>query len=130
MEYVNPTFVLLMAAALCAITALTHSVLGERKIIGPLMQYDTGIMQVPLARQVTRFAWHWMSVLWLIVAAVLALAAYGDIQLPWLVFAIGSAHFVLGVADGIITRGQHVGWPLITLIGALALLAFYTTQTQ
>ena len=130
MEYVNPTYLLLWAAALCVITAATHSVLGEQRIIMPMMQYDTGVLKHPLARQVTRIAWHWMSVLWVLVGAVLAFSAYGDIQLPWFVFAIGALHLVLGVADGVITRGQHVGWPLITLIGALSLLAFYVMQTQ
>ena len=121
---------LLWAAALAAITALAHSVLGERKLIGPLLSKADGVLESTLARNVTRFAWHWTSVLWLLVAAVLALAAYGDIAMPWLVFAIGAAHFVIGIADAILTRGQHIGWPLITLVGALSLLAFYVMQTQ
>lgn len=130
MEYIDPTFLLLWAAALAAITAVIHSVLGEQRLIGPLLASDTPLMQSPLARNVTRFAWHWTTVLWLVVAAVLALSAYGDIAMPWLVFAIGSAHLVMGVADAVLTRGQHIGWPLITLVGGLSLLAFYITQTQ
>lgn len=130
MEFVNPAFVLLMAAALCVITALVHSVLGEQRLIGPMLATEAGVLESPLARSVTRFAWHWTTVLWLLVAAVLALAAYGDINAPWLVFAIGTAHLVAGVADGIYSRGQHVGWPLITIIGGLALLGFYALQTQ
>ncbi|WP_271077956.1 hypothetical protein [Aurantiacibacter sp. MUD61] len=130
LAFVNPTFVLLMAAALCAITALIHSVLGEQRLIGPILSSNAPIMESPLARNVTRFAWHWTTLLWLCIGAVLALAAYGDIDAPWLIFAIGTVHFVAGVADAVMTRGQHIGWPLITLIGALALLAFYTLQTQ
>ncbi|QZH74862.1 MAG: hypothetical protein JY451_14620 [Erythrobacter sp.] len=130
MEYVNPVFVLLMAAALCAITALVHSVLGEQRLLRPLLATNTGVMESPLARNVTRFAWHWTTVLWLLVAAVLALSAYGDIDAPWLVFAIGTAHLVFGVADAILTRGKHIGWPLMTIIGGLTLLAFYSIQTQ
>jgi len=130
MEYVNPTFVLLMAAALCAITALAHSALGEQRLLRPLLASNTGVMENPLARNVTRFAWHWTTLLWLLVAAVLALSAYGDIDAPWLVFAIGAAHFVMGVADAILTRGRHIGWPLITIIGGLTLLAFTSIQTQ
>jgi hypothetical protein len=129
LEYLNPVFIQLWAAALIVITALAHSVLGEQRLIGPLLAKADGVLESPLARNVTRFAWHWTSALWLLAAAVLALSAYGDIQLPWLVFAIGAAHFVFGVADAILTKGRHVGWPLITLAGALALLAFYLTQT-
>lgn len=130
MEYVSPAFVLLMAAALCAITAAVHSVMGEQRLIAPLQASRSGVLETPLARSVTRFAWHWTSALWLLVAAVLALCAYGEIDAPWLVFAIGTAHLVMGVADGIASRGQHIGWPLITIIGGLSLLGFYSIQTQ
>ncbi|WAT18254.1 hypothetical protein OZN62_01380 [Aurantiacibacter sp. MUD11] len=130
MEYLNPTFMLLMAAALAAITAGLHSVLGEQRLLAPLLASDAPPMQSEFARNVTRFAWHWTSVLWLCVGAVLALTAYGEIDAPWLVFGIGAVHFIMGVADAILTRGQHIGWPLITLIGGLTLLAFYTIQTQ
>ena len=67
--------------------------------------------------------------LWICVAAVLAYAAYGDVDAPWLIFTIGTVHFIAGIADAVMTRGQHIGWPLITLIGALTLLAFYVTST-
>lgn len=130
MEFLNPTFMLLMASALAAMTAMVHSILGEKRLIGPLLASDIPLMRSPLARQITRFAWHWTTLLWLSVAAVLAFAAYGDIDAPWLIFGIGAAHFVAGVADGIYTRGQHVGWPLITIIGGLVLLAYYSLQTQ
>ncbi|MBH5322522.1 hypothetical protein [Aurantiacibacter sediminis] len=129
MEYLNPTFMLLMAAALCAITALIHSVLGEHRLIGPILASGMPLMESPLARNVTRFAWHWTTVLWFCVAAVLVLAAYGDIDAPWLILGIGIAHLVAGVADAVMTRGQHMGWPLITLIGVLATLAYYVTTS-
>ncbi len=130
MEYVNPVFVLLMAAALAAITALVHSVLGEHATDRAAARRPTpGVMESPLARNITRFAWHWTTALWLLVAAVLALSAYGDIDAPWLLFAIGTAHLVLGVADAVLTRGKHIGWPLITIIGGLTLLAFYVMRT-
>ena len=130
MEYVNPAFLLLMAAALCAITALVHSVLGEQRLIQPILASGIPLMESPLARGITRFAWHWTAVLWFGVAAVLALTAYGDIDAPWLILAIGTAHLVAGLADGILTRGKHIGWPLITIIGGLTLFAYYTLQTQ
>ncbi|KLI64094.1 hypothetical protein AAV99_08765 [Aurantiacibacter marinus] len=121
---------LLMAAALAVITAAAHSVLGEQRLIGPLLGSGEGLLESPLARAVTRFAWHWTSLLWLIVAAVLALSAYGDINAPYLLLGIGAVHLAAGVADAILSRGQHIGWPLITIIGGLVLLAYYTLQTQ
>lgn len=123
-----PTFMLLMASALCVITALVHSVLGEQRLIAPILASETPIMQSALARNVTRFAWHWTSALWLLVAIALALSAYDKIASTYLLVAIGAAHVVMGLADAILTRAQHVGWPLITLIGVLTLLSVYTTQ--
>jgi len=124
----NPTFLLLMAASLCAITALAHSILGERKLIQPMLASDAAIMKHPLARSVTRFAWHWTSVLWLLVGGFLLLSAYGATDAPQLLLAVGIAHVAMGIADAILTRGQHIGWPLITIIGVLTLLALYSTQ--
>lgn len=125
LEWISPVFLLLWAAALCAITAVIHSVLGEQRLIRPMLAERAGIFDSSLARQVSRFAWHWTSVLWLLVGAALAAAAYGDITNSWLVIAIGVAHVLAGLADAALTRGQHIGWPLITLIGALTLWASY-----
>lgn len=119
LQHVSPVFLLLWAAALCAVTAVIHSVLGERKLIRPLVTTSVGTL--------IRFAWHWTSVLWLLVAALLAAAAYGDVTVPWLIFAVGAVHLVAGAADAIFTRGRHIGWPLITLIGALTLFSAYLT---
>lgn len=127
MEYLDSTFMLVMAAALCAIAAGVHSISGEQRLIGPLLTSDVAIMQSPLLRQVTRFTWRWTSALWLLVAAVLALAAYGEIAAPAIILGIGTVHLAMGIADAIVTRGRHIGWPLITVVGVLTLLAHYTT---
>lgn len=124
----NPAFLLLMAAALCVITGLIHSVQGEQRLITPLLASDAPIMQSPLARQLTRFAWHWTTALWFMVAAVLALSAHEQIDNHILLVAIGGLHVVMGLADAILTRGQHIGWPLITLIGGLTLFATFYSQ--
>ena len=125
MDYINPTFLLLWAAALCAITAAIHSVLGEQKLIGPLLASDASIMQSGFAGQLTRFAWHWTTLLWLCVAATLAFAAYGSIDAPNLLLGIGIVHVGAGLADAVLTRGRHIGWPLITIIGLLTIVAHF-----
>ncbi|APE28629.1 hypothetical protein [Aurantiacibacter gangjinensis] len=129
MEILNPTFMLLMAAALCAITALIHSIGGEKELIGPAFAIDAPLTQSPLARTILRFAWHWTTLLWFIVAAVLALMAYGDIDVPALLLGIAMTHLAAGIYSGIASRGQFIGFPLITLIGVLTLLAFQISQT-
>ena len=128
MDFNIPAFLLLMAAALCVITALAHSVLGEQRLIQPILASDMPLMQSPLARAVTRFAWHWTALLWFCVAAVLALSASGAIEVPSPLLALAPVHLVAGIGDAILSRGQHIGWPLITIIGVLTLSAHYITQ--
>ena len=119
---------LLAAGAVCVLTALVHSLLGEARLIGPMVRGRQGVMGRPLARQVVRFAWHWTSLLWLMVAAVLVSAGLGHPVDIWLLRAIGAVHLAMGLLDAVVTRGKHIGWPLIVLIGGLTLLA--TMQTR
>lgn len=119
---------LLAAGGLCVLTALVHSLLGEARLIGPMVRGRQGVLGRPFARQVVRFAWHWTSVLWLLVATVLLSAGLGHPVEIWLLRVIGAVHLAMGLLDAVITRGKHIGWPLIVLIGGLTLLA--TLQTR
>jgi hypothetical protein len=119
---------LLLAAFLCVLTAGLHSVLGERRLIGPLLNSQARIMREPLARRILRFAWHWTSVLWLCVAVVLVSAATGSFVDRTILLSIALAHIVCGLLDAVITRGKHIGWPFILAIGALTLFAVTITR--
>ncbi len=116
---------ILLAAAslLCVISAFIHSYVGEKKLIAPVISSKHGVLTDPLARQVMRFAWHWTSLLWVSVAAYLAFAAQGQIVHRPLLLGIGFIHLITGLVDGVFTRGKHIGWPPITLIGVLVLAA-------
>jgi len=49
---------LTLSAMFMLVTAVMHSVVGERRLILPLIRLNSGVMTVPLARQVLRGAWH------------------------------------------------------------------------
>lgn len=124
MENLNTDNILLLAASvLCVMTAFIHSYLGEKMLIAPLVKSSHDVMRNPLAKQVMRFAWHWTSMLWVLVAAYLVIAAQGDIAHRPLLIGIGAFHLVAGLYDGVFTRGKHIGWIPITLIGVMVLLA-------
>ena len=111
-------------AILIVATMLVHSFLGQRRIIRPLLDDGTGVMQRPLARFIVPFAWHLTSFIGLIVAAILL----GWAWMPEQALAIGLAatglvFTVSGIWDAIGSKGKHVGWPPLTLIGLLALIA-------
>ncbi len=118
-------YFLMFAAVLCVITAFIHSYFGERRLIRPLIASNHGVMSAYLARQVVRFAWHWTSLLWILVALYLVSAASGGEHTHWLVLVVGIVHLAAGCIDGIVTKGMHIGWPPITLIGILVLLGVF-----
>jgi hypothetical protein len=40
-----------------------------------------------------------------------------------LIGGIGILHLGAGLFDAVFTRGKHIGWPLLTAIGAFSLMA-------
>jgi hypothetical protein len=115
---------LFTAAVLLVVTAFAHSVLGERRLLGPLLARREGVLASDLARFILRFAWHLTSVTW----AVLALILVQLVRDPpparfWAAAATGVAFTGIGLFDAVSTRGRHVGWPLLAGIGIAALLS-------
>ena len=118
---------LTLASLLLVATMLVHSILGQRRIIRPLLDDGAGVMQKPLARFIVPFAWHLTSFIGLIVAAILLALAWMPDQAPTIaIAATGLVFMVGGIWDAIGSRGKHVGWLPLTLIGlgAFAALAF------
>lgn len=113
-----------ISAALVVITCLTHSIVGERRLIGPLMVMREGVLQHDLARQVIRFAWHLTTAIGLVVAFHLFSAgtdpSAGD---RTIVLLSGAVLAGAGLFDAIYTRGKHIGWPLLFASGLFALLS-------
>jgi len=117
---------LYLAAILIVFTALLHSIMGEKRLITPLLNSDIPLVRNEVARPVIRFAWHATSALWLIIAAFLAKMAFlKSHDNDDLILLVGVSHIVLGACDGIISKGRHVGWPPITLIGMFSILGVY-----
>ena len=100
------------------VTGLTHSIVGERKLIMPILAIDAPILQVPRARKILRFAWHFTTLL--MFASAFTIIWPGT---PHAVIGlIGTIWLAVGLFDGVYTRGEHVGWPMLTMAGATALL--------
>ena len=120
-------FALTFASLLIVVTMVVHSMLGQRRIVRPLLDHGSGIMQKPLARFIVPFAWHLTSFIGLIVAAILLAWAWTPGQAVTIgLAATGVVFTVSGIWDAIGSKGQHVGWPPLTLIGlsAFAAMAF------
>jgi len=113
---------LLMAALLLIITSAVHSVVGERRLIGPVLAHHDGILKSPLARFILRFAWHITSVAWLVIALVLLALVLDPTSVRWWASAgTGATFTAIGAFTAISSRGRHIGWPFLTGIGLTAL---------
>ena len=108
---------LLLVATMCV-----HSFLGQKRLIRPIITQGAGVMQNPLARFILPFGWHLMSFFGLIVAALLFAWAWAPDQARTIgLAATGLVFTASGLIDAVGSKGKHIGWPPLTLIGLLAL---------
>ncbi len=101
------------------VLALAHSVLGERRVLGPLRAMDltVGTMSRRFLDRLLRFAWHATSLTWF----ALGLVFLG------LDLLLGAA-LIGGLAAVImfVYMRAHLAWPLFLLIAVAALRAYGT----
>jgi hypothetical protein len=123
---VTEQLALTFASLLILATMLVHSILGQKRLIRPLLEEGHGVMQRPLARFIVPFAWHLTSLIGLIVAAILFAWAWAPGQAHIIGLGMtGIVFTVSGIWDAIGSKGRHVGWPPLTLIGIIALGALF-----
>lgn len=117
---------LTVAALLVVATMCVHSILGQRRLVRPLLDDGHGVMQRPLARFIIPFAWHLTSFIGLIVAAVLLAWAWAPDLAQAIGLAVTGVVFTAGgLIDAVGSRGKHVGWLPLTLIGLFSLAALF-----
>ena len=113
-----PSMTLLYAASAAMIlTAVAHSIVGEKRLITPLLSLDIGMLS-GYRSDLVRFVWHFTSLLMILTACVVA---WPGTPIPLLQIT-GAMWLFAGVGDAILTRGKHIGWPLLSAAGILALL--------
>ena len=109
---------LTIASVLLAMTMCVHSVMGQRRLVRPLLEQGHGVMQHPIARFIVPFAWHLTSGIGLVVAAILLAWAWAPDQAQAIgLAATGIVFTASGLIDAVGSRGKHIGWPPLTLIG-------------
>jgi hypothetical protein len=117
-------WLLYLAAALLVITSAVHSVLGERRLIAPLLSMREGVLASKLVRFLLRFVWHLISVCWVVLALILTQLVRDTAAIRWWAAAsTGTAFTGAGLVDLIYSRGRHIGWPMLMGIGIAALLS-------
>jgi hypothetical protein len=109
---------LYLSALFMVVTALIHSIGGEKRLLAPAMTYRDGILAHPHARKIFRGAWHLTSLFMVLTAAVMA---WPDTD-NGLKALVAAAWFAVGLWSLISTRGKHIGWPSLTLSGVTGLI--------
>lgn len=113
-----------VVAALLVVTGAVHSLLGEQRLIMPLLRQRQGILDSAQARFLLRLTWHGFSILAVILALVLLTAVWRPEAVARVTLAMtGVVFLVFGLVDVVATRGRHIGWPFLTAIGVVALAA-------
>lgn len=109
---------LFISAIAMVVTAIIHSVAGERRLIGPALEGRKGVFANAQSRKVMRGAWHLTSFFMLLTAAVM-IWPQTSLDLKAL---IAGAWLMIGFYSLLSTRGKHVGWPALTLAGISGLM--------
>lgn len=117
------SIVLALASLAIVTVAATHSILGELKLIGPLVAPATraGLLaKSEFARQVLRFAWHLTTIAWIALAGELVVVASGWEARRGGLAVVAIAFLATGLITFAASRGRHLAWPAFLLIAALS----------
>ncbi|WP_417492883.1 hypothetical protein [Maricaulis sp.] len=114
---------LLIAAALLLAVSAMHSIVGEIRLIRPLLRLDglPVILGSPdMTRTTIRVAWHLTSLIWLGMAALLVRLQQTPMDFAacflWVMAALFAAS---GAAALVASRGRHLSWVFFLPIAAL-----------
>ena len=110
-----------LSALAMVITAVIHSVAGEKRIIGPLLAGGAEETLGPELTRTMRGAWHLTSLFMVLCGVVTALPGTSEGTL----IAIGSLWLALGIAILVRSRGRHPGWPTLAASGVFALIGVF-----
>lgn len=115
---------LYVAALLTVALGIAHSYLGEKYILIRLFRRENlpkifGDQE--FTKRTLRFAWHITTVAWIGLAALLVHAGRGDLTVSGTLRIIGVTAIVSGLLPIIFTRGRHLAWIVLFVVGGIAL---------
>ena len=108
-------------ALLGVLTAIGHTVIGERRIFGPLAREDQqGVLAPPRAQRIMRAVWHLPSLTWALLGLAVLSARLngGDLYVTAIAAII---YGVSGAANLTALRMPHFGGLMLLAAAALTL---------
>ena len=118
-----------IASGLIVIMSLAHSYLGERYILGRLFRQSLPPLfgDDSFTKQTLRFVWHLMTVMGFGLAALLLLWAQGHGGSSYTLYLIAGLFVIMALFPLFMTRGRHLSWVVMLVIG---ILCFYAAATH
>lgn len=113
-----------LAATPAFLLGLAHSVLGERYILVRLFRHDNLpklFGGTEFTTRTLRFAWHITTILWWGFAVMLWQLARGQTSPSLVLNVIGYTSIAAGLLPLVFTRGKHLSWLVLFIIGGIAL---------
>jgi hypothetical protein len=114
------------AGGLCVLIGITHSYLGETKILMPMYaQYKLPVLRGSdrATKNVLRVAWHLTSVAWAGIGGVMfAIASPAPRPVACALRVISVTFAIHAVVTAASSRGRHYAWVVFTAIAVLAWL--------
>ena len=114
-----------LAAFLVVALGLAHSVLGERYILVRLFRREDlprVFGSTEFTTHTLRFAWHITTVAWFGFAALLLQISQDQLTNSSAAQIIGFTAIASGFLPLIITRGKHLSWLVLFIIGGISLV--------
>lgn len=118
---------MLVAVVLFIALGLAHSILGERYILVRLFRREdlpTIFGSTSFTTRTLRFAWHITTIAWFGFAALLLQVGQGQLTHHSAAQTIGLTSIASGLLPLIITRGRHLSWVVLFIIGGISLFWF------
>lgn len=115
---------LYFAAALIIALGIAHSFLGEKYILIRLFRRDNLpkiFGSAVFTASTLRFAWHITTVAWMGFAALIVHSAGGNLDASGVLQIVGVTAVISGVLPLVFTRGKHLSWIILFVIGGLCL---------
>ncbi|GAB2489122.1 hypothetical protein GCM10027266_00980 [Arenimonas alkanexedens] len=101
-----------------------HSWLGERYILTRLFR-RSNLPELfgssDFTTRTLRFAWHITTIAWFGFAALLLQAGRGDLTVSGMLQIVGVTALASGFLPLLLTRGKHLSWLVLFVIGGIAL---------
>lgn len=105
----------IIAAGLIVFATFFHSLVGEKKLIGPTLAVDDPFIKDPITQGITRFGWHSSSGFFLLTALLVVIPETPDL----LIWATGALWLILGLVNLAMLKAKHPGGFLLSLMGIL-----------